>query len=331
MRQRVAAVLLALLPFVASADFGRSDYGQAFADIVTALREKDFARLERMHQRFMQPDARAADGTWMIQAFQEAFESRFRFEPPASTEKLFAEWRERAPESALRPIAEAIAWQRRAWIAKGTSCYARSASSSRKAFNDLVARAADALREGEAAGVASPLWHTAAMLVGGAQGRPAAELDALLDAGAQRFPTYVPLFAARMTFLLPEWGGDPEALDRFIRASAERSGEREGRAMYAWLYVEIARAHDCEGLFDRSEVTWPDMRAAFDDMLEHHPDTWNRNVYATFACRARDRETTARLLGELGSDANLGIGSRGISTEGCLKMVRPKPEPQREM
>lgn len=63
------------------------------------------------------------------------------------------------------------------------------------------------------------------------------------------------------------------------------------------------------------------MKRAFDDMVARHPDNWNRNVYATFACRARDKETTARLLAELGDKAQLGAWSSGISTESCRRFV----------
>jgi len=61
---------------------------------------------------------------------------------------------------------------------------------------------------------------------------------------------YVPVFAARMQFLLPEWGGDFAAVDRFVRTATERTEALEGRAMYAWLYLELARRYG--GLLDRS-------------------------------------------------------------------------------
>ena len=327
--RRFVAALLMCGSCGAFAAFGHSDYGKATRDIDGALRAADFERLERMHEEFLQANAVTNDGTWMIAAFQQAFATMFRFEPPAETEKLFVQWRRQAPASTLRPIAEAFAWQQRAWTSKGSRCYAQRPSSSRKAFNDLVERAANALREGEAAGQRSPLWHTAALLVAGAQARPAEELDALFDAGTQRFPSYEPLFAARMTFLLPEWGGDFQLVDRFIRASVERTKAAEGRGMYARLYLELARGPACGDLFDQSLVAWSSLRDAFEDMIQRHPDPWNLNLYGTFACRMRDVDTTAWLLGELGAKANLGIWSTGITTEGCREMVRPPPVPSR--
>ena len=328
MRGLAAAIVTFLLSSAHGADLDHRAYAKAFTGIFTALQGADFAALERMHEQFLEPDARALDGTWMVQAFQEVFESSFRFEAPAAIEKRFAGWKRLAPRSTLRPIAEAFAWQQRAWVSKGSRRYAELTSAERRAFDGLIARAADALREEPAAGARSPLWHTAAILTAGAQARPASDLDTLLEEAVRRFPAYVPLFAARMEFLLPEWGGDFAAVDRFVRTAMEGTRALEGRAMYAWLYLEIARRY--AGLFDRSLVSWPEMRTAFEDMVERHPDVWNRNVYATFACRARDAETTLRLLGELGAAASLGMWSPGVSTESCLRMVRTPPPPSRQ-
>lgn len=302
--------------------YDRTAYGQAYGEIAQALHEGDFARLERMHGEFLGAGARTTDGTWMVQAFEEVF-AMLVHEPPVKVERLFREWAARDPASALRPIAEAFAWQRRAWHAKGSGCYPAASSSSRKAFNTLLERAAAALREGETLANGSPLWHTAVMLVAGGQGRPAAELDSLLEESARRFPAYEPLYSARLLFLLPEWQGDYDRADRFIRDSAARTAPLEGRAFYAWLYLDLARLPGCKRLFDESRVSWPDMKAAFEDMLERHPDVWNKNLFATFACRARDVETTRRQLGELGAAAKLGAWSRGISNDTCYRMIGP--------
>ena len=63
------------------------------------------------------------------------------------------------------------------------------------------------------------------------------------------------------------------------------------------------------------------MRKAFEDLVARHPDPWNKNVFATFACRARDKETSGRLLAELGASASLGAWSPGITTESCRRFA----------
>src|SRR6185437_5638902 len=137
--------------------------------------------------------------------FMQAFEITFRNWAPAQADALFAHWKSEVPGSPLRPIAEAFAWQQRAWKAKGTGCYAHADSASRHAFNRLLDRSAAALREAEPGGKSSPLWYVAAIRVAGGQARPAGDLDALLDEADRRFPAYEPLYAARLAFLEPAW------------------------------------------------------------------------------------------------------------------------------
>jgi hypothetical protein len=66
------------------------------------------------------------------------------------------------------------------------------------------------------------------------------------------------------------------------------------------------------------------MKQGFMDMIERHDAIWNWNLLGTFACRFRDTETTAWVLGRLGKDASFGIWSQGISTESCRAMIRPE-------
>ena len=173
-----------------------------------------------------------------------------------------------------------------------------------------------------------PGW-VAALLVAGGQGRPDKDLDGLLDKWTRDAPAFEPLYAARLEFLMPEWGGDYEKVDRFIRASAQRTAATEGRSFYARLYIDLEAMSRCHDLLDESRVAWTDLKAGFEDLLARHPDVWNRNLYATFACRARDEQTTRRLLGELGKDAHLGAYSKSISNETCYRMLQPPAPPMK--
>jgi hypothetical protein len=63
------------------------------------------------------------------------------------------------------------------------------------------------------------------------------------------------------------------------------------------------------------------MKQGFEDMLQRYPDPDNRAFYAAHACLARDRETTARLITQLGPQANFDRYIRGVSTEGCRRFA----------
>ena len=99
-----------------------------------------------------------------------------------------------------------------------------------------------------------------------------------------------------------------------------RTSEKDGKAFYAWLYVNAARKTEGDFL-EVTQASWPQMKLAFEDMVARHPHSWNKNLYATFACRVRDKETTARLLTELADKASLGEDSPGITNESCRRFA----------
>ena len=279
----------------------------------------DFAKLDRMYEEFLRDHLRATDGTWLVQAIGDTFND-LGSSNPALVDKAFAHWAAKSPQSKLRPVAEAVLWQARAWAARGGGGASSVPGESMQIFRQRLVRATKALQDSEAVGKDSPLWYWAALIVAGSSGRPAEELDAIFEEAVKRFPTYQPLYYTRMNYLLPQWGGSWEQVDSFVRESAKRTQDTEGDAFYTWLYLDVG-AKVWDKLFTSTNVSWPEMKKGFQDMIARHPDVWNRNVYATFACRVRDRETTATLLAQLGSSAALGAWSPGVTTESCRRFA----------
>jgi hypothetical protein len=311
----------------AGAAVSRDRFVAEIRSIQAALENREFDRLESLHGAHLASRARTSDGTWMVESFEWAFDSSFRSDSPARLDRLVEDWRRAAPNSMLRPIAEAFVWQARAWRARGGGCSPAWIAGAERIYARHLQRAASAL-EGAAEAKASPLWYTVAIRVAGGERRAASEIEELLAEGESRHPAYRPSYRARLLFFLPDWGGDYGQVDRFVRRAVERTRATEGSSFYAGLYVDLAR-DDCGDRLAESRVSWPDMRQGFVDMIERHDATWNWNLLGTFACRFRDREETARALARLGKDASLGIWSSGISTESCLAMIRREPPPAR--
>lgn len=277
----------------------------------------DFAKLDRMYDEMLQGNVRAADGTSMLQPFQEVFEQAGS---SPVFDKTMERWAQASPDSRLRPLAQAVRWEGDAWRARGGSYSSQVPGESMQLFTERLARAAKALAHAEPEGRNSPIWYWVALIVAGSSGRPDAQFDALFAEAAGRFPYYQPLYYTRVNYLLPQWGGSFEAVDKFVNDSVARTSAGEGEAFYAWLYMDIAPKVRGD-LFETTLASWPRMKKGFEDMLAHHPDVWNKNLYATWACRARDKETTARLLVELGDRAKLGAASEGITTESCRRFA----------
>jgi hypothetical protein len=329
------AFVLATLAFAWTApahavteDPGRKRFREAVAQVWQLLDAREFARLEALHDEWLKTPSRTQDGTWLLESFDWTFAVNFEARAPAYLRAIFDDWKARAPSSRLRPIAEAHLWVARAGRLRGCECSKFKSDADRDAFGILIERAAAALNA-EAMGV-SPLAYTAALRIAGSRGRPAGELDALLDEGRARFPAYRPMYWARMRYLLPAWGGTGEALDHFAKRAVRETSAAEGTTFYALLYADLLR----EGPPQSRELmlehaSWPELDASFRDLVARRPGTHNWNLYGTVACLFRDAPATARILQHLGSEAQLGVWTSGVSTESCRAILLSPVEKRR--
>jgi hypothetical protein len=305
--------------------YNRALLMQAYTQVHVAIEEGNFDKIERMYAEFVETRLRASDGTWMVWAVQDAFDSWFYAMDDSRIARLLADWKQKVPDSKLRPVIEADMWQRTAWRARSGRGGGSLTPEMRQEFDERLRKASRALEASAEAGRDSPIWYWVALIVAGSSGRPQAQFDALFEEAVGKFPTYLPLYLTRMNYYLPQWGGSFEAVDAFVRRSEERTTPTDGKSFYAWLYVDVARkSGGDEGFFQATRVSWPRMRDSFDDMIRRYPDTWNKILYATFACLARDREATAKVLTMLPPDAQLGAYTDGISTDACRRFALEK-------
>lgn len=300
--------------------YDRNMRDKAYMEANAALVDGKFEKLDRMYDDFMANGGlRRTDGGWMVQSIQDLFEYRCHTMDDAAARRELAKWAEARPESKLRPAVEIVTLQCQAWKARGGGYANLVPDEAFKIFNEKLREAAKKFGETEAVGKESPLWWWAGLIVAGSSGMPPAQFDTMFAEATRRFPSYQPLYYTRVNYHLPQWGGSFAAVERFADASAAATSDKEGQSMYAWIYADLG--HKVPDLFEDSNVSWPHMKKAFEDLNARYPDAWNKNLFATFACRARDKETTGKLLIELGPKASLGAYSNGITTEGCRRFA----------
>ena len=129
------------------------------------------------------------------------------------------------------------------------------------------------------------------------------------------------LYRSMLNGALPKWGGSPAQVNRVVGEVARLTRVLHGDIFYARMYAWAADWDFQHRLFADSAVSWPRMKAGFQQQLQRYPAPVNVNSYTYFACLARDRETLRELLERIGARPDLGAwGSNGARTyETCKR------------
>jgi hypothetical protein len=194
----------------------------------------------------------------------------------------------------------------------------------RDIFKEALGKAAMVLKESEATGKQSPIWYWVALIVAGSSGQPEEKFDALFDEAATKFPTYLPLYLTRVNYLLPQWGGDYDQVDAFVQSAVKRTAATEGISFYALIYRDLLEKHTGNDFMHDTRISWPKMRQSFEDLTRRHPGVVNFVSYAAWACFARDRETTARLLSGIAQDMELSGFAGNVTMSSCRRFAFDK-------
>jgi hypothetical protein len=280
-----------------------------FAAEVEALwRQRDYAMLDGLFDRWAQPDERFDDGRMHLTAFAPGLESALaRHREPKDWEQeleKISEWRQQNPASTAVDIAEAAILESWAWSARGTG-YARTVTPEGwKLFHERMNRAQEVLLRAKDRSSSNPVWFYEYMEVALQLGWEPAEFRALYDAAISRFPDFHPLYFSMIRSLLPRWGGSIEQVDAYIAEVVKQTEKRQRKIMYARLYWYVAGAEgDDFSLFEDSAATWADMKTGFQQLTAATPkSSWNLNNFASFACRAGDADTYRKLRKKIGEE-----------------------------
>jgi len=258
----------------------------------------------------------AADTT----AFEAQFDNYFRSTQAWEADRSALEqWRQQAPDSLAGALVEAIYW--RAYASQlRLGAVGHLTKEAMAFYQEQLGHGVARLRQVKAQANTCPLWHSlniSLQLEGAGSRRTAA--SAYLEA-VQAFPNDLQIHFAMSRAYSPRWGGSAAQFDQFARRAAYFTKSVEGSGMYARLYwredgngSEAIQFREQRGLPE-----WRMVKAGFEDLLQRHPqDQRGRNKFASFACRANDRETYLRLRQELGERVMPELWPDVASVEAC--------------
>jgi hypothetical protein len=205
---------------------------------------------------------------------------------PVAEQDRMARWRAAVPHSSFATLAEARFLYAHAWNARGSG-YAQSVSKEAWAIfaarlheaERVLLRAPQPLQD-------TPWWHN--LLLSVALDTRTAQTDpqATFIRGVTKWPEYYDFYDIMVKRLMPKWGGTWEKLEAFIVYWATQQAPREGTSLYARLYVNLRDQGVTPG---ETQVNWPHMQRSFGDLIARYPDPAFKNLYASYACFARDK------------------------------------------
>jgi hypothetical protein len=266
-------------------------------------------------------------GLWPAVAYD--FSLELAYDAGASREherqKVLSAWRSEFPASEARAVAEATYWLGRAWNARG-GAYARDVPPEAwELFKERLRKAWEALGQVPREKVKCGLWYSNAVRTAHELGMPRAELMNLYEEGVTRFPKFHQIYFAAGRALTPKWGGSMKEFDEFARSAAKKTTGFEGDGMYARLYWSI----DNDELRVEGAETpdWRLLRKGFTDLEAKYPESWwNANKFASFACRAKDRDTYLRVRKRIGTAVSTLAWTRGSGPDVCDRRFNYKAE-----
>lgn len=254
-----------------------------------------YVLLDRAMGELVATNRRFTDGWTPAAAVGSAFTAAHRIPVAYSFEKeRLARWRNAVPNSYFVIYAEASLAYANAWSARGQGHAASVSKESWELFRIRLQETEDLLLSAPQALKNTPIWHYLLLTTVLNNPRASGDPDAVFQEAVKRWPTYFAFYQLRVAMLTPKWGGSWDAVESFVDQWSGRMPESEGRSLYARLYISLGEQGYEPG---EMAMNWAKMKGSLDDLVPRYPDELRfRNMRASYACYARDKEAFAAAI-----------------------------------
>jgi hypothetical protein len=257
-----------------------------------------FDLLERALEEFALQATTFPDGRSRMsaayQGFREAISSR-QLDPGVAGRN--ARWRAAIPDSSFVTFAEARFEYATAWMARGRCEAECVASDAWQQYTAHLMRAEQILESASQRLKDTMLWHHLLLAIAQDSASTRNPPNTVFEAAVKLWPDEYSFYDLRLTRLTPQWGGNWAEVESFIERWTQTTAARDGRSLYARLYLDLAEAGEP---FDSTNAEWPKMRVAFRDLVTRFPDNRYANLYASYACSASDAAAYSEAIELLG-------------------------------
>lgn len=210
-------------------------------------------------------------------------------------------WRREQPDSPTIDVVEAVVWRAWAWHVRGGGYGNTVKPEAWKLFTAKIANANAALERCTDASCRTPIWYQMRLGIARDAGWDQDRYKELFEEARRQYPWYIPLYLLASDYLSPKWGGSYEAVDAFARQTVKMP-PGDDYSLYARIYWSLTGNSELDfDVFHDSQANWGDVKKGFEALMRRYPKSlWNLNAFASFACRAQDRETYGKLRAQMG-------------------------------
>jgi len=256
-----------------------------------------------------------AAGEWKMPNVLDNLEYEFGADPEGNLKRIQA-WQKASPDKPMPYIIEAAYWTRMAIKARGTGAAGSVSPEGWQLFRERLQRGDAVLDKSRAVSQSVPYWYAMKLRFGYYLDKRE-EMEPLYQEAVRKWPTYYSLYNIKLFFLMPRWGGNLQAVDRHIRQAVQAIGPADGSVLYARLYA-IVGEDDRIDLFKDTRASWPEMKAGFEEWLKRYPQSHYLQTLGAYACLARDRDTTLRVIETLQKSGAKPGWDRPYSADSCI-------------
>lgn len=281
---------------------------EIFIQVADLFWQRKFSQLEEMAETFRREQSRTPSGIWKLELLYNGVNNVISI-TPASDDSwgqvllMTDEWINQHPRSPTPHLVKAEFLLKLASKIRGDSLAKDVPEAAWEPFFKTVKQAGEYLMKVKDFADKDPRWYENMVAVAALLNIMDASFDSLVKEGLDKHPTYYPLYFDIAYYLLPKWHGDSHKIENLANEAVERTQSTDGMGMYARIYWQVASTYYGGTLFTDSDISWPKMKRGIEDVLEKYPDQWNINNFAYFACLAKDRRFTKKLMSRIETPA----------------------------
>jgi hypothetical protein len=283
------------------------EYEQYRQQVLQKFLNKDFSWIDHEAHRVRTNKERLPGGYWKLRALYGALENPAAGDRASDGEwedwfQALAAWSQSQPNSVTAKVAEAAAWKKYAWEARGDGYGGSVSETAWQEFRNRLKRASDVLSQAVPLQEHCPYWYETAIWVGMGQGMDHAILERIFKAGVALEPTFYYLYQSKASYLLPRWGGNEGDWERFADDSALAVGGNQGDIIFFTIYSQMLSL-DGMALMNNHQQAVPHLIAGFRSIEKLYGSSRHRlNEVCLFASFSNELQASAEFFQRIGDD-----------------------------